>query len=246
MRFRFPLLGVCSLAAVLTAQTPPAAPKPAATTTTPAQPAKEPGLYGTIHTSMGDFTVKFFEKESPVTVKNFVELAMGKKEYINPKTKERTRKPLYPGLTFHRVIPGFMIQGGDPIGDGTGGTEPIKDEFAPNLRFDVPGRLAMANAGPGTGSCQFFITEVPTPHLDGRHTIFGQVVEGQDVVKAIANTPRGPNDRPNTPVIIKSITFKREGPGVGPEGSPAPAKKSVSPVKKSAAPVKKAAPPAAK
>lgn len=253
MRFRrFLALGVFTFAAALVspAQTPTPAAKPPAVkpaAATPAAPAKEPGLYGTLHTSMGDISVKFYEKESPVTVKNFVELALGKKEYLDPRSKEKSRKPLYNGLIFHRVIPGFMIQGGDPLGNGTGGTEPIKDEFAPNLRFDVPGRLAMANAGPGTGSCQFFITEVPTPHLDGKHTIFGQVVEGQDLVTKIVNVPRAPDNKPITPVIIKTITFKREGPGVGPEGAPAPAKKAVTPVKKAAPPVKKAVtPPAAK
>jgi peptidyl-prolyl cis-trans isomerase A (cyclophilin A) len=128
------------------------------------------------------------------------------------------KRPLYNGLTFHRVIPGFMIQGGDPLGHGTGGTDVIPDEIVPSLQFDRPGRLGMANAGPGTGSCQFFITEVPTPHLDGKHTIFGQVIEGQDVVENIARVPRGANDKPVTPVRIVRMTVRREGP------APAPAK----------------------
>ena len=192
-------------------QTPapaPAAPKPAAAL----KPAREPGLYGTLTTSLGTIVVKFYEKEAPITVKNFADLAMGRKEYVDPRTNEKSRKPLYTGLTFHRVIPGFMIQGGDPTGTGMGGTESIPDEFHPSLQFDRPGRLAMANAGPSTGSCQFFITDVPTPHLNNRHTIFGQVVEGMDVVEKIAHVPADPtNNRPNTPVKIVRVLVKREG-----------------------------------
>ena len=178
-----------------------------------AQPAREPGLYATLHTTMGDITVKLFENESPITVKNFVDLARGRKAWIDPKTGQKVLRPLYNGVTFHRVIPGFMIQGGDPT--GTGAYNPgftIKDEFHPSLKFNVPGRLAMANAGPNTGNCQFFITEVPTPHLNGAHTIFGQVVEGQDLVGKIARVPRDANDKPRTPVRINTITFQREGP----------------------------------
>jgi len=179
---------------------------------TPAQPAsREPGLYATMTTTLGTVVLKLFEQESPVTVRNFVHLAMGRKAWPDPKTGQLVRRPLYSGLTFHRVIPGFMIQGGDPLGDGTGGTQAIKDEFHPTLKFDMAGRLAMANAGPNTGSCQFFITDVPTPHLNGLHTIFGQVVEGMDVVKKIAAAPTGANDKPRTPVVIQSLTFKREG-----------------------------------
>jgi len=179
----------------------------------PAPPAREPGLYATITTTMGAITVKLFENEAPITVRNFVDLARGRKGWIDPKTGQKVFRPLYNGVTFHRVIPNFMIQGGDPT--GTGAYDPgftIKDEFHPSLRFDVPGRLAMANAGPNTGNCQFFITEVPTPHLNGAHTIFGQVVEGLDVVKQIARVPRDANDKPRTPVRITSITFQREGP----------------------------------
>jgi cyclophilin family peptidyl-prolyl cis-trans isomerase len=119
------------------------------------------------------------------------------------------------------VIPGFMIQGGDPEGNGRGGTDEIPDEFNPSLSFDRPGRLAMANAGPGTGSSQFFITEAPTTHLNGRHTIFGQVVDGQAVVEKIASVPRDGNDMPNTPVEIVRITFRRVGPGPQPVSSSA-------------------------
>jgi len=178
-----------------------------------AAPAREPGLYATIHTSMGAITVKFFEKEAPITVRNFVALARGGKEWRDPKTGQMVKRPLYPGTTFHRVIPDFMIQGGDPTGTGAG--DPgftIPDEFAPNLKFDGPGRLAMANAGPKTGNCQFFITETPQTHLNGMHTIFGQVVEGQEVVHKIASVPRDSNNKPRTPVRIVNIVIKREGP----------------------------------
>ncbi len=173
---------------------------------------REPGLYATMNTTLGAITLKLFEAESPITVRNFVYLAQGRKPWRDPKTGQTVTRPLYNGLTFHRVIPRFMIQGGDPAGNGTGNVGfSIKDEFSPSLKFDVPGRLAMANAGPGTGSCQFFITEVPTPYLNGKHTIFGQVVEGQDVVNKIARVPTR-DDMPVTPVRITTITFKREGP----------------------------------
>jgi peptidyl-prolyl cis-trans isomerase A (cyclophilin A) len=194
--------------AFLVAQTT-SAPKPVVTKTKP--PAREPGLYATIVTSMGTIVGKLYEKESPITVKNFADLAMGRKEWTDPKTKTRVKRPLYNGLIFHRVIPGFMIQGGDPEGTGRGGTDDIPDEFDPSLRFDRPGRFGMANAGPGTGSSQFFITDVPTSHLDGRHTIFGQVVEGMDVVEKIARVARDENDRPRTPVRIVRLTVARQG-----------------------------------
>ena len=187
---------------------------------------------------MGPIVCKLYEKESPITVKNFVALARGGKSWTDPATKQKTTRPLYSGTIFHRVIPGFMIQGGDPTGTGMGdgGLTPIPDEFDPSLKFDKPGRLAMANAGPRTGTCQFFISEVPTPHLDGKHTIFGQVVEGQELVNKIARVPADPsNNKPRTPVKIVSIKITREGP--------APA----APVTKKAAPsTKKTAPPAAK
>jgi peptidyl-prolyl cis-trans isomerase A (cyclophilin A) len=249
MRILSTLLSTALFSAVLMAAqaTPPA--QPAA-----AEPSKQPlenGLYGNMlitqgGTTLGVIVFKLYETESPVTVKNFVDLALGRKVWTDPKTGAKVKKPLYNGLTFHRVIPNFMIQGGDPLGTGTGGTEVIKDEFAPNLKFDVPGKLAMANAGPGTGSCQFFITEVATPHLTGKHTIFGQVVEGQDIVKKIAATPRNAADKPNTPVVIKSITFQRVGP-VPPGGivltpAPAAAKPATAPAKPATAPAKTAAP----
>jgi len=216
----------------------PAAP-PATKVTTPAAPAREPGLYATITTSMGPIVCILYEKESPITVKNFVALSRGgTKAWTDPKTKTKTTRPLYSGTIFHRVIPGFMIQGGDPTGTGMGdgGLTPIPDEFSPSLKFDKPGRLAMANAGPRTGTCQFFITEAPTPHLDGLHTIFGQVIEGQDLVTKIANVPKDGNDKPKTPVKIVSVKITREGPAP----APAPA------VKKSAPAMKKTAVPPAK
>lgn len=216
---------------------PVAAAKPAA----PAAPAREPGLYATIAVThgarpLGNIVFKFYEQESPVTVKNFVDLAQGRKEWLDPTTGTRVKKPLFNGLTFHRVIPGFMIQGGDPLGNGTGGTDAIIDEFHPTLRFDIPGRVAMANAGPGTGSSQFFITEGTPGHLDGRHTIFGQVIEGQELVGQIARVPRGRGDKPNEPVRMSRVVITR----VPVPGAARPA------VRKAAPAVKKAAPAATK
>ncbi|MGZ6142212.1 MAG: peptidylprolyl isomerase, partial [Myxococcales bacterium] len=132
-------------------------------------------------------TVKLFEKDAPKTVENFVGLATGKKEWIDPRTGQKSKAPLYDGTSFHRVIPDFMIQGGDPLGTGTGGPGyKFEDEFSSGKKFDKPGLLAMANAGPNTNGSQFFITEVPTPHLNNRHTIFGEVVKGGDLVPQIA------------------------------------------------------------
>jgi len=221
-------IGLLALLAGAFAQAPPAA-APAATTAAP--PARDPGLYATINTTLGAITVKFYEKEAPITVKNFVALAKGTKAWRDPKGQMVTR-PLYPGTIFHRVIPGFMIQGGDPT--GTGGGDPgfvIPDEFVPTLKFDVPGRLAMANAGPHTGNSQFFITDVPTPHLNGLHTIFGQVIEGQDVVHKIISVPTGAQNKPITPVKIVSIVVKREGPAPAPAAKKAAVKKATTPAK---------------
>ena len=175
----------------------------------------EPGQYAVLNTSMGRIVVQLFEKEAPITVRNFVSLARGLREWTDPKTKAKVKRPFFNGLTFHRVIPGFMIQGGDPTGTGMGdgGVPTIADEFDPNLRFDKTGRLAMANTGqPHTGSVQFFITDGTPEHLNGKHTIFGQVVEGQDVVEKIARVPRDGNDKPRTPVVIRSVSIRRVGP----------------------------------
>ena len=180
---------------------------------------RKPGLYATLETSMGNIVIRLFEKEAPKTVASFVGLATGKKPWSDPRTGRRMEnKPFYDGLIFHRVIPNFMIQTGDPLGIGTGGPGfTIPDEFSSGLKFDRPGRLGMANAGPNTGGSQFFITHVPTPHLNGKHTIFGQVLEGQRVVVAIGNVPRDPRDRPRPPVVINKVTIERVGPEAGAE-----------------------------
>ena len=166
----------------------------------------KPGQYAIFDTTLGEITVELFPDKAPVTVQNFVGLANGTKEFVDPKSRERTKRPYYNGLGFHRVIPNFMIQGGCPLGTGTGGPGyNFKDEFSKDLSFDKPGRLAMANAGPGTNGSQFFITVAATDWLDNKHTIFGQVVKGMDVVDKIVNTPKGANDRPNTPVVMNSV-----------------------------------------
>lgn len=200
------------------------------------KPAREPGLYATINTSLGAITVQLFEKEAPLTVKNFRGLARGTVEFPDPKTKAPVKRPFYNGILFHRVIPDFMIQVGDPTGTGMYGGTVIPDEFVPTLKFDVKGRLAMANAGPRTGSTQFFITDSTPTYLNGKHTIFGQVIEGQDVVTKIATAKRDGNDKPVVPVMIKTITFLREGPA--PAGEAPPAKKAA-PAAKKAAPAEK-------
>ena len=231
------LLVVTGLLAVpvVAQQAPPAQEKPAQAA------AREPGLYMTFDTDKGAITCKLFEKEAPVTVHKIVGLALGRISYVDPRTHQRVEgKRFYDGLTFHRVIPNFMIQGGDPLGNGMGGPEgsgfPFKDEFVATLRFDVPGRLAMANSGPNTNGSQFFITEVPTPHLNGLHTILGQC-SNLDVVKAIARVPSGANNKPNTPVRIKRVVVERVGlaPPDAPEGKPsagAPTPARKQPVKK--------------
>jgi peptidyl-prolyl cis-trans isomerase A (cyclophilin A) len=167
-------------------------------------------LYATLHTTMGDVEIELFPDHAPKTVRNFVELAEGSREWTDPRSGSRTRAPLYDGTIFHRVISGFMIQGGDPLGQGFGGPGyQFGDEFHPELSFDRPYLLAMANAGPGTNGSQFFITVAPTPHLNRRHTIFGEVTKGQDVVDAIATTPTGPGDRPLEPVVIEHVEVVR-------------------------------------
>ena len=194
---------------------------------------RQPGTYAIFNTSEGPVVCRLFEKEAPKTVANFIDLAEGKREWTHPVSRKKSKDRLYDGTIFHRVIPDFMIQGGDPMGTGMGdgGLTPIPDEFSPSLTFDKPGRLAMANAGPKTGTCQFFITEVPVPHLNGKHTIFGQVVDGQDLVTKIANVPKDANNKPNTPVKIVSIKITREGPA---PAAPAAAKKAAPAVKKAA------------
>ncbi|GAB3924259.1 peptidyl-prolyl cis-trans isomerase [Microlunatus endophyticus] len=162
----------------------------------------------TLHTNRGDIVINLFDNQAPKTVANFTGLANGTKEYRDPQTGAKTTGKFYDGLVFHRVISGFMIQGGDPLGDGRGGPGyTFADEFHPELQFDRPYLLAMANAGPGTNGSQFFITVGPTPHLNRRHTIFGEVADqaSRDVVDAIATTATDRGDRPTEPVVIESV-----------------------------------------
>jgi len=167
-------------------------------------------LYATFDTTEGQVVVKLFSKDAPETVQNFVGLATGEKEWTHPATNERmTGKPLYDGTIFHRCIANFMVQGGDPLGKGIGGPGyKFKDEFQSGRRFDKPGLLAMANAGPNTNGSQFFITVAPTTWLNNKHTIFGEVVKGYDVVDRVANQiPKGPQDRPTKDVRINKLTI---------------------------------------
>ncbi|MEU3445861.1 peptidylprolyl isomerase [Streptomyces thermolilacinus] len=170
-------------------------------------------LYATLKTNHGDIEVRLFPDHAPTTVRNFVELATGEREWTNPATGQKTTAPLYNGTVFHRVISGFMIQGGDPLGNGTGGPGyEFKDEFHPDLAFTKPYLLAMANAGPGTNGSQFFITVAPTAWLTGKHTIFGEVTgeSGKKVVDAIASTKTNPRtDRPVSDVVIESVVIEK-------------------------------------
>lgn len=163
-------------------------------------------------TSMGRITCHLFQKEAPKTVENFIALAEGKKDWTDPKTQQKMHnKPLYDGTVFHRVIPDFMIQGGDPAGNGMGGPGyQFEDETrgSPH-KFDKAGKLAMANAGPNTNGSQFFITVAPTTWLTGKHTIFGEVVEGHDVVNKITSLPRNSQDRPKKDVTVNSVKIER-------------------------------------
>jgi peptidyl-prolyl cis-trans isomerase A (cyclophilin A) len=178
-------------------------------------PEEEPlsrasGTYAVFETSQGTIVVRLFEKEAPQTVANFVGLAEGTKEFKDPRTGQNVKRPFYDGLTFHRVIPQFMIQGGCPLGTGTG--DPgyrFADEFHASLRHDKAGKLSMANAGPGTNGSQFFITVAPTPWLDNKHTIFGDVIEGLNVAVKISELPRGASDKPKEAVVLKSLKIER-------------------------------------
>jgi peptidyl-prolyl cis-trans isomerase A (cyclophilin A) len=167
-------------------------------------------LTATLQTSQGRVVIRLFPDHAPKTVRNFVELAEGGRQWTDPRTGRATTSKLYDGTIFHRVIPDFMIQGGDPLGSGRGGPGyEFADEFHPDLRFDRPYLLAMANAGPGTNGSQFFITVVPTPWLNGKHTIFGEVIEGADVVDRISRVKTGSQDRPVDDVTIDSVTVDR-------------------------------------
>jgi peptidyl-prolyl cis-trans isomerase A (cyclophilin A) len=161
-------------------------------------------------TNEGAFTVQFFEAEAPNTVANFVGLAEGTKEWTDPRSGKKVKQPFYNGLIFHRVIAGFMIQGGDPLGKGFGGPGyKFADEFHPSLRHDREGVLSMANSGPNTNGSQFFITLGPTPHLNNRHSVFGVVEDGIDVVRKIGKVRTGPQDRPVNDVVINKVTIER-------------------------------------
>lgn len=189
------------------------------------------GPTAVIDTTMGRMTCKLYQQQAPLAVANFIGLAEGTKDWTDPTTMQKVHgKPFYNGTMFHRVIPEFMIQGGDPRGDGTG--DPgyfFADEFDPNLGFDVPGRLAMANSGPSTNGSQFFITEAPQPQLTGKHTIFGQCDAHSVLIEqTIARVERNASDKPMTPVVINKITIVRDGqrmpldpmrPAVAPAGS---------------------------
>ena len=173
--------------------------------------ARQPGVYAICGTTEGSIVCRLFEQDAPITVKNFIELAEGTRDWEHPRDGKKSNTPLYHGTIFHRVIPDFMIQGGDPIGTGTGGPGyRFQDETKTSPhRFDKPGKLAMANSGPNTNGSQFFITVVPTPWLTGKHTIFGEVVEGQDITDKISKVPRGQQDKPNKDVVLTSVTIER-------------------------------------
>jgi peptidyl-prolyl cis-trans isomerase A (cyclophilin A) len=204
----FVVLCGASVPRMAVAQMPPGGgAKPAASS-----PDKEhlltPGTYAGFTTSEGDFTVRLFEDKAPLTVANFVGLAEGTKDPATGKPGQLS--PFYDGLIFHRIIAGFMIQGGDPQGDGRGGPAfTFADEFDPTLRFDRAGLLAMANRGPNTNGSQFFITLAATEWLTNKHSIFGEVVEGMDVIGKIGNVRTGPGDRPVTPVLMKTVSILR-------------------------------------
>ena len=169
------------------------------------------GTYAVFNTTEGKITVRLFETDAPVTVKNFVELAEGAREWVHPNTRAKSTDKLFNGTIFHRVIPDFLIQGGDPTGTGMGGPGyRFEDETkgSPH-RFDKPGKLAMANSGPNTNGCQFFITVAPTPWLTGNHTIFGEVVEGQDIANKISLVARNSQDKPHKPVVLESVVIER-------------------------------------
>jgi peptidyl-prolyl cis-trans isomerase A (cyclophilin A) len=171
---------------------------------------RKPGTYAVLETSQGNIVCRLFEKEAPNTVANFIGLAEGTKEFSDPRSGQKTKKPFFDGLTFHRVIPNFMIQGGCPLGTGTGGPGyRFADEFHPSLRHDKAGKLSMANSGPNTNGSQFFVTVAATPWLDNKHSIFGEIVEGEDIAVKISELPRDSSDRPRTPVVLKSVRIER-------------------------------------
>jgi peptidyl-prolyl cis-trans isomerase A (cyclophilin A) len=224
-----PALAVAFAAAALAQTTSkPANDLPDAPAATPAALTRPNGPSVVMDTSMGRITCQFFQRQAPLAVANFIALAEGTKDWTDPATnKKQHNKPYYDGTIFHRVIPGFMIQGGDPTGTGAG--DPgykFADEFDPNLNFDQPGRLAMANSGPNTNGSQFFITELGYDSLSQHYTLFGQCdAASVEVVKAITGVPRDGSDKPATPVVLKKVTIVREGQPLPPDpnASPQPA-----------------------
>ena len=189
----------------------PSVEKPLIEKTSVKKEKKVEQLFAELDTTQGKITIQLFPDKAPQTVANFVGLAEGTKEFTDRLTGKKVKRHFYDGLIFHRVIPEFMIQAGDPRGNGTGGPGyTFKDEFNAELKHDRPGVLSMANAGPNTNGSQFFITEKPTPWLDGRHTVFGYVTEGVEVVKKIAHRPKGANDKPVEDVVIKKVSIIRK------------------------------------
>jgi peptidyl-prolyl cis-trans isomerase A (cyclophilin A) len=176
-------------------------------------------LTATLRTNEGPIVIRLFPDHAPKTVRNFVELAQGQRQWTDPRTRKASTAKLYDGTVFHRVIPNFMIQGGDPLGTGTGGPGyQFGDEFHPDLSFTRPYLLAMANAGPGTNGSQFFITTVPTPWLNGKHTIFGEVIEGTDVVDRIGSAATDGRDRPAKDVVLESVEITGTAGAAGSAG----------------------------
>lgn len=213
------LAAAFAITALAQQSTKPATDLPDAPAATSAAMTVPNGPTVVMDTSMGRITCQFYERQAPKTVANFIALAQGKKDWTDPGTsKKQHNKPLYDGTVFHRVIPEFMIQGGDPAGTGMGDAGyNFEDEFDPNLTFDAPGKLAMANSGPNTNSSQFFITEVPTPHLNMHHTIFGQCdAPSVLVVKTIARVGQDSQNKPLTPVVLKKVTIVPEGKALPP------------------------------
>ncbi len=216
MKLVFSLAALAVVPALLSAQTTTTktiakstAAKAAASALPPVTLPTEPGKYAIFYTTMGNIVCKLYTKEAPKTVANFTGLANGTKAWKDPQTGAMKHTPFYNGLTFHRVIPGFMIQGGDPLGKGVGGPGyAFEDEINPLVDFSQTGTLAMANAGPNTNGSQFFITVAPQSRLDGHYSIFGKVVSGQDVVVKISETPRNDDDKPLTPVKMIRVSIR--------------------------------------
>ena len=186
------------------------------------------GTYADFQTNQGEFVIHLFTEKAPLTTANFIGLAEGTKPFINPETNKEEKRPFYDGLIFHRVIDGFMLQGGDPTGTGMGGPGfRFKDEFNKDLRHNKPGILSMANSGPNTNGSQFFITVAPTPHLDDRHSVFGEVVRGMETINKIAKVPKGAQDRPLKDVVMEKVRIYR----LGADGKPVEAKTAEPPKK---------------